>query len=315
MLVLLAALIATVPDAPAAHGRVGTTAFMITMTEPRAELARLARAAGIDTLTWIPAVNGSDPQSAPCLADLNLDLGFIQCDAQRRVVRKRLGQACSAVRSMEYVLSSAASARGDDSVHLVLEDDARYMPSPQRFATHWSTLRTHLRSGALGEWDVINLGPCYEAFSRLKECTQISASPTSLWLTRSIRPWCTQALVVSAAGAAKLKALFAPFPRRYYDRARRMLRNVTSCNLTRAQEVALGYGYDTLIPNAIRTRKLVAYSTWPLLVEQRDQLNNSRFNYAHELPPACRGAAERRRGTSTRTEVGRKDGTVRPKFS
>lgn len=236
----------------------------------------MARAAGINELRWIPAVDGR-ATGEPCLS--GFDVSFIKCRWVQRMAQKRLGQACSAVRTMEYILSTAESTNMTTSGYLLLEDDVKYTPSPRLFKALWDVLRDHLLSGKLGPWDVINLGPCGEHISKLNKCVMIGKGKTpSLWLTLSVHPMCTQGLVVSHSGALKLKALVETFRGEYFAKLKQVILS-RHTNQSCAVFPELVTGYDSVMPAAIATGELSAYSTWPILVEQ--------VNYAHTIPQSC----------------------------
>ena len=250
----------------------------------------------------IDAINGSDDDAMRALGAPPSLLAWSGCDAVRRAALKRVAIWAT----MQQVLESIREST------LLLEEDVALQPSfcdAVRAALNvYPPSQPDRRSASTPAWDLLFLGHCAENYASIRRCHLVAANVTAaaredIFVTRGAFPMCPHALLVSAAGAAKLHRLLRSWPESYA--ASVLAHHHQPCSfsqarLSRSKHHPVTAGHDVAMAKMIDARQLTALLVWPqqaLQPWQAEQVAKGRRSGVSDtlIPKACspRGASTR----------------------
>lgn len=233
-----------------------------------------ARRYGLGNWTLVNAINGSDDATMRALGAPASLLAWRGCDAVRSGALKRIAIWAS----QQQVLESARGSRA--AVTMLLEEDVALQPSICNAVR--AVLDVYPASQPDGgrtspplAWDLLFLGHCAENYPSVGRCHLVAANATTarqdIFVTRGAFPMCPHALLVSAAGAAKLHRMLRSWPESYAASIlahHRQQRQPPSCSfsqarLSRSKHHPVTAGHDVAMAKMIDARQLTALLVWP----------------------------------------------------
>ena len=97
---------------------------------------------------------------------------------------------------------------------LVLESDAAFTGNRCSAAATFCRRTSALLDALKNSWDILYLGHCYEAYDKVQTCYRLP----ELFLTRSIRPKCTHAMLYTPKSAGRMHAALSHWDQSFVGR-------------------------------------------------------------------------------------------------